>query len=171
MVETGGTRNLKFIIRGTMVRLCSGVQSLPFPFSPLYSYPCEAHLVHYREIYGSPLNATQYRDGLAVLGSVCTISPLDNPNLSSLLIGLAKIIKPGEGEFRLKRPRILKQLRFSSFYFSLCSCSFVSIYLFMCLRKYFVHNDDVPTMHEPTLEEKKNLVLFIYTEAIYKQPH
>ena len=33
-----------------------------------FSYPAELHKVHYNTKYGSYINATSFRDGLAVLG-------------------------------------------------------------------------------------------------------
>ncbi|KAK3868595.1 hypothetical protein Pcinc_026030 [Petrolisthes cinctipes] len=61
-----------------------------------HSYPCEVHLVHFRERYETPSKAILYGDGLAVLGSVFTISKEDNPQLAGLLAGLLNVLKPNE---------------------------------------------------------------------------
>jgi len=44
----------------------------------LFSYAGEMHLVHYNSKYGNYSNALKYSDGLAVLGVLFQVSPINN---------------------------------------------------------------------------------------------
>ncbi|GFO10585.1 carbonic anhydrase [Plakobranchus ocellatus] len=60
------------------------------------AYPLELHIVHRGANYKSVSEAAVQPNGLAVLGFMFEISPIDNSNLDPIINNLANIVNPGD---------------------------------------------------------------------------
>ncbi|XP_050740226.1 uncharacterized protein LOC127010338 [Eriocheir sinensis] len=56
-------------------------------------FPGEVHLVHFKEKYGTVAEASNFEDGIAVLGVMLESSVEDNPDLNPIIENLVKIRK------------------------------------------------------------------------------
>lgn len=54
-------------------------------------YAAELHIVHYNEKYGASINASNYPDGLAVLGVFIDVGSKDHPVIAKLIQDFAKL--------------------------------------------------------------------------------
>ncbi|KAK4026008.1 hypothetical protein OUZ56_015037 [Daphnia magna] len=82
------------------------------------SYPAELHLVHYNTKYGSFANATNYDDGLAVLGILITVGKSSRSAFRTVVDQLSKVENDGD-ETTMEKPISLNELlpsRITSFF-------------------------------------------------------